>query len=247
MSSVNSKVKSKSKNAAFIIMRRELKAYFTGPIAYIVTGLYLIITGSMFFSTFFIQGRAELRQFFSLLPILLSFFVPALTMRVFSEEKRVGSIETLMTLPVTEVDVVFGKYLASFFGTLVMLAPTLFYVITAEIFGDPDYGPILGGYLGAIFLCATYTAVGVFASSITKNQIIAIFTGFIICVLLATIDWFLIFLPAGIVNFVTFLSANAHFTSISRGIIDTRDLLYFISVTALFLVLTVKIQQDSKR
>ncbi len=236
----------KSKKPAIIIMKRELGAYFTGPIAYIVTGLFLIITGILFFSTFFLQNRAELRYFFGYLPLLLSFFVPALTMRLFSEEKRVGSIETLMTLPVTEVDVVTGKYLASFIGTLVMLAPSLFYVVTAEIFGSPDYGPIIGGYLGAIFLCASYTAVGIFASSITKNQIIAFFTGFIICIGLSMIDTFLVFLPAPIVSFIGFLSANHHFTSIARGIIDTRDLIYFISLTALFFASTVKIQQNAK-
>lgn len=239
--------KNKTKSPAIIIMKRELKAYFTGPIAYIVTGLYLIITGVLFFSTFFLQNRAELRQLFGWFPILLSFFVPALTMRLFSEERRVGSIETLLTLPVTEVDVVCGKYLASFIGTLTMIAPTLFYIITAEIFGSPDYGPIVGGYIGAIFLCATYTAIGVFASSITKNQIIAFFTGFIICIAITMIDSFLVFLPASIVGFVGFFSASQHFTFISRGIIDTRDLLYFVSLTALFFVLTVKIQQNTKR
>lgn len=243
---MNDTKKTNSKNPAFIIMKRELRGYFTSPVAYIVIGLYLIITGILFFSTFFLQGRAELRYLFGYMPLILSFFIPALTMRVFSEEKRVGSIETLMTLPVTEVDVVTGKYLASFIETLVMIAPTLFYVLTAEIFGSPDYGPIIGGYLGAIFLCASYTAIGIFASSITKNQIIAFFTGFIICVVLAMIDTFFVFLPSAIVDFVSFISANQHFTSISRGIIDTRDLIYFISLFALFFSITVKIQQNSK-
>ena len=240
-------MKSKNKNPAFIIMKRELKSFFTGPIAYIVIGLYLLITGILFFSTFFIYNRAELRQFFSLMPVILSFFVPALTMRLFAEEKRVGSIETLMTLPVTEVNVVTGKYLAAFFENLIMIAPTLFYILAAEIFGSPDYGPIFGGYLGAIFLTAAFTAIGLFASSITKNQIIAFFTGFIICIALTMLDSFLIFLPASIVSFVSYFSANSHFTSISRGIIDTRDLLYFISLTALFFVSTVKVQQNNKK
>ena len=239
-------MKSKNKNPAFIIMKRELKSFFTGPIAYIVIGLYLLITGILFFSTFFIYNRAELRQFFSLMPVILSFFVPALTMRLFAEEKRVGSIETLMTLPVTEVNVVTGKYLAAFFENLIMIAPTLFYILAAEIFGSPDYGPIFGGYLGAIFLTAAFTAIGLFASSITKNQIIAFFTGFIICIALTMLDSFLIFLPAPIVSFVSYFSANSHFTSSSRGIIDTRDLLYFISLTALFFVSTVTVQQNNK-
>lgn len=236
----------KSKNPAFVIMKRELSAYFTSPIAYIVTGLFLIITGILFFSTFYLYNRAELRLLFTYLPLLLSFFVPALTMRVFAEEKRVGSIETLMTLPVTEVQVVTGKYLASFISTLIMIAPTLFYIIPAEVFGSPDYGPIVGGYLGAIFLCASYTAIGIFATSITKNQIIAFFTGFIICIALTMIDSFMVFLPAQIVSLFSYISANSHFNSIARGIIDTRDLIYFISLTALFFTITVKIEQTSK-
>ena len=236
----------KIKNPALIIMRRELKSYFTSPIAYIVTGLFLIITGILFFTTFFLQNRAELRLLFGNLPVLLSFFVPALTMRIFAEERRVGSIETLMTLPVTEIDVVCGKYLASLLSTLAMLCPSLFYVITAEIFGSPDYGPIVGGYLGAVFLCASYTAIGIFATSITKNQIIAFFTGFIICIALTMLDSFLIFLPAKIVSVLSYISANAHFNSVARGIIDTRDLLYFASLTSLFFAMTVKSQQKSR-
>lgn len=237
----------KQKNPSIIIMKRELRSYFSGPIAYIVTALFLIISGFTFFSTFFLQNRAELRNYFALLPILLSFFVPALTMRLFAEEKRVGSIETLMTLPVTETNVVAGKFLASFIETIVMLAPTLFFVLAAEIFGEPDYGPIVGGYLGAIFLCAGYVAIGLFASSITKNQIIAFFVGFVICIVLTMIDTFLILFPAPIVNALSFLSANAHFSSVAKGIIDSRDLLYFVSLTALFFVITVKIQQGTKK
>ena len=232
---------------AIIIMKRELKSYFTSPVAYIVTALFLIIAGILFYSTFFLYDRAELRQFFSSLPLLLSFFIPALTMRIFAEERRVGSIETLMTLPVTELDVVTGKYLASFISTLIMLAPTLLYILPAAIFGSPDFGPIVGGYLGAIFLCASYTAIGVFATSVTKNQIIAFFTGFIICIVLTLIDSFLIFLPSPIVSFFSYLSANGHFTSISRGILHTRDLIYFISLTALFFATTVKVQQQAKK
>lgn len=236
----------KTKAPALIIMKRELKSYFSGPIGYIVTGLFLVITGVLFFSTFFLQNRAELREFFAILPILFSFFVPAITMRLFSEEKRAGSIETLLTLPVTDLDVVVGKYLAALFETLIMLLPTLFYIITACIFGAPDFGPILGGYLGVIFLSASYCAIGIFSSSITKNQIIAFFMGFIICIALTMIDSFLIFLPSSVVKVFSFLSANRHFSSISRGIIDSRDLIYFLSITALFIVITIRTQKKER-
>ena len=238
--------KFKSKNPAFVIMKRELKSYFSGPIGYIITALFLVINGLLFFAAFFLQNRADLRNFFSMLPILLSFFIPAITMRVLAEEKRIGSIETLMTLPVREIDVVTGKYLAILIEALVMLAPTLFYVITAEIFGSPDYGPIIGGYAGAIFICAAFAAIGLFSSSITKNQIIAFAVAMAICLALTFIESFLVFLPDGIVKLFSFLSASVHFGSISKGIVDTRDLLYFISLTALFFVCTVRVEQKSR-
>lgn len=240
-------MKNKSKNPAAVIFRREFAAYFASPIAYIVTGLFLIITGIMFFTAFYLQNRASMRNLFQMLPLILSFFIPALTMRVYAEEKRVGSIETLYTLPVTEFDVAAGKFLASFAASAVMIAPTLLYLVGMLPFGIPDAGPVIGGYIGALFLCAAFSAIGIFASSITKNQIIAFFTAFIICIALTMISDFLIFLPAPIVGFLQFLSANEHFTSISRGIIDSRDLIYFVSLTALFFSLTVVTQEKEVR
>lgn len=237
----------KKPSPAIVIMKRELATYFTNPISYIVTGLFLIITGVMFFTTFFLQNRANMRNFFSLLPILFSFFIPALTMRLYSEEKKSGSIETLMTLPVTDLQVVTGKFLAAFISSAIMLAPTLLYLVSILFFGKPDIGPIIGGYIGAIFLCAAFSAIGVFASSVTKNQLTAFFVAFMICIVLTMIDAFLIFLPAPIVSLLQFISANEHFTSISRGIIDTRDLIYFISLTALFFCLTVKTQENDRK
>lgn len=237
----------KSIKPALVIMKRELGTYFSSPIAYIVTGLFLIISGIMFFTAFYLQNRASLRNLFSLFPILLSFFIPALTMRLFAEEKKSGSIETLYTLPVTEFDVVLGKYLAALIASSAMIAPTLFYLIGIIPFGLPDAGPVIGGYLGTIFLCAAFTSIGLFASSITKNQIIAFFTGFIICIVLTMVSEFLIFLPGPVVGFLQFISANQHFTSISRGIIDTRDLIYFVSLTALFFSVTVICQQNESK
>lgn len=236
----------KKQSVLSVIMKRELKSYFTSPVAYIVTCLFLILNGVLFFSLFFVQNRAELRSYFSNLPLFLSFFVPALTMKIFAEERRSGSMETLMTLPVTEWDVVTGKYLASFIGTLLMIAPTLLYIITLVIFGNPDGGPIAGGYVGAIFLSAVYTAIGCFSSAITKNQIIAFFTGLTICLGLTMCDIFVIILPSSLVSFVSYISFRSHFDSISKGILDTRDIIYFLSVTALFFVLTVRVQKQAK-
>lgn len=234
------------KSAWLVIMKRELAASFTSPVAYIVTGLFLIFSGILFFSTFFLVNRAELRNFFGLLPILFAFFIPALTMRSFAEEKRSGSLETLMTLPVSGWDAVSGKFVAVCLFTMSMLVPTLIYVITASALGSPDAGSIVCGYLGALFLAGSFSAIGIFASSLTKNQIIAFFIAFSLCILLSMVDRFLALLPASVVSQLEFLSATYHFESISRGILDTRDLLYFLFLTALFLGLTVK-TVDSRR
>ena len=168
-----------------VIMKRELKSYFTSPVAYIVTCAFLIVSGFMLFSFFFLANRAELREFFVNLPWLYAIFIPALTMRLFSEERGRGTLETLMTLPVSSSDVVLGKFLASFISAVIMLVPTFIYAITACVFGDVDFGPLFCGYLGAIFLTASFSAVGIFASSITKNQIVSFFVAFGICILLA--------------------------------------------------------------
>lgn len=240
-------MKNKVKNPAVVIFKREFAAYFASPIAYIVTGLFLILAGTMFFTAFYLQNRASMRNLFQMLPLILSFFIPALTMRVYAEEKRVGSIETLYTLPVTEFDVAAGKFLATFAAAAIMIAPTLLYLFGMLPFGAPDAGPVAGGYIGALFLCAAFSAIGIFASSITKNQIISFFTAFIICISLTMVSDFLIFLPAPIVGFLQFLSANEHFTSISRGIIDSRDIIYFVSLTALFFSLTVVTQEKEAR
>ena len=231
---------SRQKNPAFVIMSRELKSYFSSPIAYIVTGLFVAASGILFFSTFFLANRAELRQFFSLLPVLLSFFIPALTMRMFAEEKKSTSLETLLTLPVTITDVVAGKFLAAFVSGVVLLVPSVFYVITCFIFGSPDAGPMIGEYLGALFLIAGFSAIGLYASSTTKNQIIAFFIAFALCIILTLLSNFAVFLPAVLVRPVSFLSSTNHFDSICRGIIDSRDIVYFVSLTAVFLILTVR-------
>lgn len=230
-----------------VITDRELRAYFTSPVAYIVCSLFLIASGLFCFAPFFLSKRADLRSFFSLLPILFSFFIPALTMRLFSEEKKTGSIETLLTLPVTSLDVVTGKYLAALVSSIVLLVPTLSYVIVCCMFGTPDMGPIIGGYIGAVLLAMAFSAIGVFASSVTNNQIIAFFVGMGICITLTFIHIFELLIPGAAIPFVNFISASNHFESISRGVIDTRDLLYFVSLAAVFFALTVHTIEKSRK
>ncbi len=213
------------------IFKKEFTSYFISPIAYIVISIFLLVTGWFFFTTFFLYGQANLRNFFGMLPIIFSFVVPAITMRLFAEELNVGSYETLLTMPVTFRDVVLGKFLAAVAFIVAMLAPTLAYPITVSFLGDLDWGPVAGGYLGAVLLGAAFSAIGLFASSLTRNQIIAFIIGVTICFSLTLVDKMLFFLPQSLVGFMEYLGAGFHFENISKGILDSRDIVYFVSVS----------------
>ncbi len=221
-----------------IIAVKEFKDYFISPIAYIVISLFLIVTGWFFFSTFFIYGRADLRDFFALLPIVFSFVIPAITMRLFAEEKNVGSYETLLTMPVSFSDIAIGKFLGATFFAASLLIPTLCYPLSIAFIGDLDPGPVIGGYLGAVLLAAAYCALGILASAVTRNQIIAFIIGCSLCFTLTIVDKLLFFMPTGIIAVVQYLGADAHFMNIAKGVIDSRDILYFISVVFICLFAT---------
>ncbi len=212
------------------IFKKEFYAYFLSPIAYIVISIFLVVTGWFFFSTFFIYDLAGMRNFFAMMPIIFSFVAPAVTMRLFSEELNVGSYELLLTMPVTIRQVVLGKFLAGAIFMAIMLLPTISYPVTISFLGELDWGPVVGGYVGAILLAGSYCAVGLFASSLTRNQIIAFIIGLAICFSLTMLSNMLFFLPETLLGFFSYLGAEVHFANISKGIIDTRDLLYFVSV-----------------
>ncbi len=215
------------------ILEKEFKDYFVTPVAYIVIAVFLIVTGWFFFSTFFLYNQASLRAFFDLLPLIFAFVIPAVTMRLFAEELSRGSYELLMTMPVTFGEVIVGKFLAGVAMTAAMLAPTIAYPIFISFLGQLDWGPVIGGYLGALLLGGAFSAIGLFASSITHNQIVAFIVGAAICFTLVLIDKMLFFFPESIVNGVQYLGAGFHFSNISKGVIDSRDLIYFISVIIL--------------
>ena len=212
------------------IFKKEFGTYFISPIAYIVISIFLLVTGWFFFATFFILDQAGLRNFFALLPLIFSFIIPAVTMRLFSEELNVGSYETLLTLPVTFLDVILGKFLAAVAFILTMLLPTFAYAVTVALLGQLDWGPVIGGYLGAILLGASFSAIGLFASALTRNQIIAFIIGMAICFSLTLIDRMLFFLPRSILGVMAYLGADLHFQNISKGIVDSRDIIYFLSL-----------------
>ncbi len=215
---------------AIHILTKEVKDYFITPIAYIVISIFLLITGWFFFTTFFLYNQADLRQFFNLLPIIFAFVIPAITMKLFAEEVNVGSYEVLITLPVTMNDIIIGKFLAAVVFIAACLIPTLAYPIFITFMGQLDWGPVIAGYAGAILLGGAFAAVGLFASSLTRNQIIAFIVGMVICFALTTIDKMLFFFPQILLSVIGYLGADFHFQNISKGVIDSRDILYFGSV-----------------
>ncbi len=229
------------------IFKKEFKSYFFSPIAYIVISVFLIIIGWLFFSTFFLDRQANMTRFFSLLPIAFAFVVPAVTMRLFSEEINIGSYEILLTMPVTFRDIIVGKFLAAVGFIGVMLIPTLFYALSITFLGKLDWGPVIGGYLGAILLGATFSSIGLLASSITRNQVVAFIIGMAVCLSLTLlIDFMLFFLPSFLVGIFQYLSANYHFKNIAKGVIDLRDIMYFVSVSFVVLYGTNLIMQRKK-
>ena len=213
-----------------IIFKREVRTFFSSPVAYIVITLFLLLTGWFFFSTFFLSERADIRDFFNLLPIVFSFIIPALTMRLFAEEYRSGSFEISTTLPISLIDIIAGKFLATLFFVIVMLVPTMIYPMFISFLGDLDPGPVIGGYVGAVLLAGAYSSLGILASSLTSNQIVAFIISAAGCFFLTIIRSMLIFVPSFLTGFFQYLGAVFHFNNIAKGIIDSRDIVYFISV-----------------
>ncbi len=223
---------------------KEFKDYFTSPIAYIVISIFLIATGWFFFSTFFIYGRASMGDFFIILPTIFSFIIPAVTMRLLAEERNIGSYEILVTLPVSFTDIAVGKFLGATLFITAMLIPTLLYPVSISLLGDLDPGPVAGGYIGTILLGAAYCAIGLFASALTRNQIVAFILGAAICFLLTILNRLLFFIPGAFASIIDYIGANSHFINISKGIIDSRDIIYFLSVIFLSIFGTYLVMKE---
>jgi len=228
--------------AIWIITKRELASFFDSLIAYILLILFLGISGFftwLFGSDIFLVGQASLRAFFSIAYWTLFFFIPALTMRLLAEEKRSGTIELLLTRPVSDRQVIIGKFLSTLLLIAIALTFTLPYVITISAIGNMDTGGVLCGYLGLLLMSASYISIGLFASSITHNQIVAYLSA-----LMIGLFFHLLFnlLASSFTGFVgqlfNELSLQGHFESISRGVVDTSDLIYFLSLIFIGLFLS---------
>jgi ABC-2 type transport system permease protein len=224
------------KNIGFVL-KRELGAYFNSVVAYIVVILFLIITGALFWLNYFQQiNLLSLRGFFSQAPLFLAFFAPAVTMGLFAEEKRMGTLELLMTMPLSDFEIVMGKFLAALSLLGVVFTMTLAYPITLSMLGDLDWGAVASGYIGLLLLGGTYAAIGLMASSWTRDQVVAILTAFSICFFLYLIDQ-LVGQPTGtMARVVDYLSTNSHFSNMARGVVDIRDVFYYLSVTGVALL-----------
>jgi ABC-2 type transport system permease protein len=229
------------------IARRELQAYFYSPVAYVILAVFLAAAAGLYFffigGGFFVMGRASMRGFFMLAPWLFMVFGPAITMRLIAEERKSGTLEVLMTLPVTEWEVVVGKFLGamSMVGVgLLFTLPIPFVVsgLAAEGFTF-DWGPVIGGYAGMILLASSFIALGMFASALTKNQIQGFLYGIVITLFLVWIlDMVAYAAPAWMAGFVQAISVTWRFENISRGVIDSRDVLFMLSLTVIGLKAT---------
>lgn len=226
------------------VAKRELATFFNSPIAYIVLSVFLLIAGWLYFGTVFLGGQASLRGFFSLAPLLFVFFSPAMTMRLLAEEKKSGTIELLLTLPMEDWEIVVGKFLAALGTVAVGLACTLPYALTvSSLTAQPntfDWGPVFGGYVGLLFLAASFLAIGLWASALSKNQIVGFIVGLLLCFALYFVDKVAILFPAGLAELLQFLSVDYHFENVARGVLDTRDVLFYLSITATGLMLTTR-------
>ncbi|MEZ4859515.1 MAG: gliding motility-associated ABC transporter permease subunit GldF [Flavobacteriaceae bacterium] len=227
------------------LIKKEINSFFASPIGYLVIAVFLVLNGLflwVFSGNFniFDNGFADLAPFFELAPWVFIFLIPAVTMRSFSEEKRMGTLELLLTKPISLKNIILGKYLGALLLILLALIPTVLYVFTISDLGNPpgnwDLGSTIGSYIGLLFLAMAYTAIGIFASTLSENQIVAFISAVLLC-------FCMYYAFDGISTVITaldisFFGMQTHFKSVARGVIDTRDTIYFISVAGLFLVFT---------
>jgi ABC-2 type transport system permease protein len=218
------------------IAKREFRAYFNSPVAYIVVSLFLLLVGVLFWWPFFVPGRLSMRDFFAIVPLAFVVYAPAVTMRLLAEERGSGTLEVLATMPVRDIEIVGGKYLAALGLLLVTLLLTLPYAFTLSSLGHLDPGPVVGGYIGLFFIGAAYLAIGLLFSAMTQHQMVAFFGALIVCLAFFLLDKFMPLVPAGIASVVEYLSFDFHYQSIARGVVDTRNVVFFLSVIGMSLM-----------
>jgi ABC-2 type transport system permease protein len=224
-------------NPAIAIAKREIKTYFYSPIPYLVAAVFIILTGFFCFTILMLERQAEMRGYFGgLVPWLLPILMPAVSMRLLAEEKGSGSLEMLITNPVRDFEVVLGKFLASMVFIAVMVGLTGIFAVSITFIGPLDKGAAFSSYVGMFLQAGAYTAIGLMASSFTRNQIVAFIVGFGICFVLFLCGKVTQILPESIQPLAQYLGTDSHFEQIGRGVIDSRDVLYYLSIMAISLV-----------
>ena len=220
---------------------RELVGFFNSPMAYIFLVVFAIVNGYFFTNRFFLFGQSDLRSLFDIVPLVFLFFIPAISMGLIARENDIGTMETMSTLPLSTVQFVLGKFIAALCLILLGLLATSIHFITLVFVGtNIDYGAIFSGYLGLALMGATFAAIGTYASSITQNQVVAFIIGLFMVLIIFMLDKTLIFVPSSIAGLLQFLAIDYHLSNMSRGVIDSRNLIYFFSMIGFFLFLTVQ-------
>ncbi len=226
-----------------IVLKRELAAYFATPIAYVFIVIFLFLSGAFTFylGGFMERGQADLNSFFNFHPWLYLFLIPALSMRMWAEERKSGTIELLLTLPISMPQAVLGKFLAAWAFTAIALALTFPLWLTVNVLGNPDNGVIFASYIGSLLMAGAYLAIGSCLSALTRNQVIAFVLAVVVCLLFLlsgfplVLDFFNAWAPQMIVDLISSFSFLTHFNAISKGVIDLRDIIFFVSLIVFFL------------
>jgi ABC-2 type transport system permease protein len=239
---------------ALPIIRRELMAYFRSPVAYVFIIIFLISTTgtTWYLGNFFQSNEASLELFFFFHPWLYLFLIPAVGMRLWAEERRTGTIEILLTLPVSLSTVVLSKFLAAWIFIGVALLLTFPMVLTTYYPGQPDGGVMLAGYLGSFLMAGAYLAISSFTSSLTKNQVISFILSFLICLILVLLGWGVLtrtlveIFPVWLADLITQFSFTTHFDGLRRGLVDLRDVIYFLSIIAFMLLANVLVLDNNR-
>lgn len=229
-------------NTISALFKKEFRSYFFSPIAYVIITVYLVISNFLFFQGFFLMNQAQMTSYFQLLPWIFLFLIPAITMRIWAEEKKTNTLELLLTWPVKDINVVLGKFLSAFVFLAIIILLSITIPVSIALLGNPDMGPIIGGYIGSFLLGAAYIAIGMWVSSLTENQIVAFIGGVVVTFMLFIVgnQFSTMKAPSFIVPLLDYVGLGSHFESISRGVIDTRDIIYYLSVIGFFLFLNVR-------
>ena len=234
-------------NNTLVIFRRELRSFFDSPMAYVFLVVFAVVNGYFFTNTFFLYGQSDMRALFGIVPLVYLFFIPGVMMGLISREKGLGTIEIISTLPINDRDIVLGKYLAGFVLILIALFTTsLHYITLISVGTEIDHGAVFTGYLGLALVGGVYASIGLFASSLTDNQVVSFIVGIAIIFVFWLMDKMLLFVHPALAEIVQYISVEFHLSNISRGVIDTRNIIYFGSVIGFFLFLTTRLVESRR-